>query len=171
MSRLPDYRTVPFRGGAGAVADPAAWTDRFRDETGRVPDECAWRTGEQIDVCPLYTAADTAAFQIGSRGIDRVVERLVQVDDPAAFVRGREAQRSDTLDDPDNRICQFVHLGCYRGRIVGVGDDRVELADTQLPGKGVDNVGFTREFELDQRLTQSLAGLALGRQRRLQIIL
>ena len=60
MSRLPDFSKVPFRNRAGDGPGPGAWADRFAAETGVPPANRAWRTGEQIDVQPLYTAADIA---------------------------------------------------------------------------------------------------------------
>ncbi len=64
MSRLPDYTKVPLRGGAPApAADPAAWRAQFAATVGVEPEAAAWRTGEQIVVKPLHTAADLAGCE------------------------------------------------------------------------------------------------------------
>ena len=63
MSRLPDFAKVPFRTSSGDNSRPDAWAEGFAADVGSTPAEQTWRTGEQIDVRPLYTAADTAALE------------------------------------------------------------------------------------------------------------
>ncbi len=57
MKTFPDFSNVPFVGGA-VSATPDQWSARFKSETGKTPDESLSKTLEQIDLQPLYTAAD-----------------------------------------------------------------------------------------------------------------
>ncbi|MGD8397062.1 MAG: methylmalonyl-CoA mutase [Candidatus Eiseniibacteriota bacterium] len=69
-SRVPDFAALelgidaaqrPSRdaGGTAAAAEArAAWRRRVEAETGRTLEALVWHTLEQIDVAPLYTAAD-----------------------------------------------------------------------------------------------------------------
>jgi len=61
MNRIPDFRTLSLTAaGDETPAPPAPWAAEVRRATGRDPGELAWRTDEQIDVQPLYRAADNA---------------------------------------------------------------------------------------------------------------
>lgn len=61
--KSPDFTTLPYRDGAAAAPDLAQWRERAEHEAGKSLDELTWRTMEQIDVRPLYTAADLARFE------------------------------------------------------------------------------------------------------------
>ena len=58
MNPIPDFTKIEL--GGRPSADAAAWQRRVQEAAGRAPDELKWHTPEQIDVQPLYTAADLA---------------------------------------------------------------------------------------------------------------
>jgi len=57
MNRIPDYSRIQ-RKPAAAAADHVRWAESFQAATGAAPDASRWTTNEQIDVAPLYTAAE-----------------------------------------------------------------------------------------------------------------
>ena len=57
MKTFPDFTQIPFE-TAPAPATFAEWRVRFEAETGKSLEEWASKTLEQIDLQPLYTAAD-----------------------------------------------------------------------------------------------------------------
>ena len=57
MADIPNFADVPYA-GTKADADLDAWKARVQQETAKSPDEMLWSTPEQLDVKPLYTAAD-----------------------------------------------------------------------------------------------------------------
>jgi methylmalonyl-CoA mutase len=62
MTSLPDFTQIDYR--TEYPRHPFdAWRQAFMAETGLSPDEFVWRTLEQIDVYPLYTADDLAGMQ------------------------------------------------------------------------------------------------------------
>ncbi len=76
MSRLPDFSKVASRrsshssshsssrdGSADKPADFQTWQQEFDKETGQIPDNSNWLTNEQIQIKPLYTAADTEGLE------------------------------------------------------------------------------------------------------------
>ncbi len=62
MSQTPDFTKIDYKPVA-AESDLAAWEEQAQKETGRSLDELAWRTMEQIDVKPLYTAKDIEGLE------------------------------------------------------------------------------------------------------------
>ncbi len=60
--KTPDFTTLPYRDGA-AAPEIAQWRERAEREAGKPLDELRWRTMEQIDVRPLYTAEDSARLE------------------------------------------------------------------------------------------------------------
>ncbi len=60
--KTPDFTTLPYRDGAAAPT-LAQWRERAEREAGKPLDEIVWRTMEQIDVRPLYTAEDMAGLE------------------------------------------------------------------------------------------------------------
>ncbi len=60
--KTPDFTTLPYRDGA-AAPEIAQWRERAEREAGKPLDELLWRTMEQIDVRPLYTAEDSAGLE------------------------------------------------------------------------------------------------------------
>ncbi len=60
--KTPDFTTLPYRDGA-AAPEIAQWRERAEREAGKPLDELLWRTMEQIDVRPLYTAEDSARLE------------------------------------------------------------------------------------------------------------
>jgi methylmalonyl-CoA mutase len=58
----PDFTAIPYSEGA-AAPDLARWRALAGQEAGRPIEELTWRTLEQIDVRPLYTAADLAGLE------------------------------------------------------------------------------------------------------------
>src|SRR5690349_11878842 len=57
MKTFPDFTQVPFD-VPSAPATFESWRARFEAETGKPVTELVHKTLEQIDVRPLYTAAD-----------------------------------------------------------------------------------------------------------------
>ncbi|MEM8531371.1 MAG: methylmalonyl-CoA mutase [Chloroflexota bacterium] len=55
MSKNPDFTTMNYE-GAAPDADLQTWRTQFEHETGQSFDTFIWKTMEQIDVQPLYTA-------------------------------------------------------------------------------------------------------------------
>jgi methylmalonyl-CoA mutase len=62
MKTFPDFTTVPFA-SAPAPTTADQWRSQFADETGKAPDQCFRKTLEQIDLEPLYTAANLASCE------------------------------------------------------------------------------------------------------------
>lgn len=62
MSKYPDFTQIPYSAEAAPV-DLDAWKAQFEAATGESFDDHVWRTLEQIDVKPLYTAEDTAGLE------------------------------------------------------------------------------------------------------------
>jgi len=62
MTKTPDFTAIGYLGEV-QPADYSAWEKAVRAETSLTPDELVWRTMEQIDVKPLYTAADIANLE------------------------------------------------------------------------------------------------------------
>ena len=62
MSGIPDFSKLPLLDPAALAAgdDRAAWQARL--ERARNGHDPVWHTPEQIDVQPLYTAQDLAAY-------------------------------------------------------------------------------------------------------------
>ncbi|ABU59908.1 methylmalonyl-CoA mutase [Roseiflexus castenholzii] len=60
--KTPDFTTLPYRDGAAAPT-LAQWRERAEREAGKPLDALVWRTMEQIDVRPLYTADDIAGLE------------------------------------------------------------------------------------------------------------
>jgi methylmalonyl-CoA mutase len=58
----PDFTAIPYSEG-GSAPDLERWRALARQEAGRPIEELTWRTLEQIDVRPLYTAADLAGLE------------------------------------------------------------------------------------------------------------
>ncbi|MCR4817494.1 MAG: methylmalonyl-CoA mutase [Fretibacterium sp.] len=59
----PDFTKIDFSvPTSGRPFDRAAWAEGFKSETGKAPEEMAFRTMEQIDVDPLYTEEMGASF-------------------------------------------------------------------------------------------------------------
>ncbi|MGA2749934.1 MAG: methylmalonyl-CoA mutase [Verrucomicrobiota bacterium] len=62
MKVFPDFANVAFQAGpVSATSDQ--WRARFESETGKPPAQSTHKTLEQIDLAPLYTAADLAACE------------------------------------------------------------------------------------------------------------
>jgi len=57
----PDFTQIPY--APATTATLPEWSSAFRTATGSEPGARLWRTMEQIDVQPLYTAADTAGLE------------------------------------------------------------------------------------------------------------
>jgi len=57
MKTFPDFTKIAFEAAPGRTTF-ADWRARFETETGRLLEECVHKTLEQIDLQPLYTAAD-----------------------------------------------------------------------------------------------------------------
>ncbi|NDJ60181.1 MAG: methylmalonyl-CoA mutase [Chloroflexi bacterium] len=57
MSTTPDFTQMPYQADF-PKQDPAEWRKQVEAAAGRSLDELVWRTMEQIDVKPLYTAED-----------------------------------------------------------------------------------------------------------------
>ncbi len=62
MSQTPDFTKIDYKTTA-AKSDPAAWEEQAQKETGHTLEDLAWRTMEQIDVKPLYTAKDIEGLE------------------------------------------------------------------------------------------------------------
>ena len=62
MKTIPDFTKIDFA-TTPAPATMADWRRRFEAETGHTPEHLAYRTLEQIDLQPLYTAADLACCE------------------------------------------------------------------------------------------------------------
>ncbi len=62
MNKTPDFTTIAYAPRRAPV-DVAAWRAQVEQATGQSLDELVWRTMEQIDVKPLYTADDTAGLE------------------------------------------------------------------------------------------------------------
>ncbi|WP_448540958.1 methylmalonyl-CoA mutase [Roseiflexus sp.] len=60
--KTPDFTTLPYRDGA-AAPDREQWRERAEREAGRPLDTLVWRTMEQLDIRPLYTAEDIAGLE------------------------------------------------------------------------------------------------------------
>ncbi len=58
MSNIPDFSKIDFDAVGGVEGDLAQWHARAEAESNRSSAEQIWHTPEQIDVWPLYTAAD-----------------------------------------------------------------------------------------------------------------
>jgi methylmalonyl-CoA mutase len=64
MSKLPDFANMEYDPGRPAEAvDPERWRALAAREAVGPIDELTWRTGERIDVKPLYTAGDIAGLE------------------------------------------------------------------------------------------------------------
>jgi methylmalonyl-CoA mutase len=61
VSRIPDFTRVAL--GAPRPGDLAAWQAEARAAGLGDPDTLRWRTNEQLDVAPLYAAADVAGCE------------------------------------------------------------------------------------------------------------
>ena len=62
MNRIPDFSKIEWK----TDADPSTtdeWRRRLENETGREWKDLVWRTNEQIDVNPLYTAGDMEGLE------------------------------------------------------------------------------------------------------------
>jgi len=57
MKTFPDFSKVSFEAAAAPVTFDE-WRVRFEAETGKSLEECAFKTLEQLDLKPLYTATD-----------------------------------------------------------------------------------------------------------------
>ncbi len=57
MNTFPDFTQIPFDSAPAAVTYEQ-WSERFQAETGQTPEQWAFKTLEQIDLQPLYTAKD-----------------------------------------------------------------------------------------------------------------
>ena len=62
MTETPDFTKIPLQTG-GKKQDYAAWQADIEARTGKPAREYVWKTLEQIDVKPLYTAADLNALE------------------------------------------------------------------------------------------------------------
>ncbi len=65
MTQIPDFTRVPLAPDHAAFPDSdrfSTWQQAFQAATGQSPMERSWRTPEQIDVKPLYTAADLSGL-------------------------------------------------------------------------------------------------------------
>ncbi|MEW6364309.1 MAG: methylmalonyl-CoA mutase [Acidobacteriota bacterium] len=62
MSKIPDFSTFPFDGPA-ARATLREWFNGAEAQAGRALHTFVWKTPEQIDLRPLYTAADLDGLQ------------------------------------------------------------------------------------------------------------
>ncbi|WP_027417342.1 methylmalonyl-CoA mutase [Aneurinibacillus terranovensis] len=62
MSNTPDFTKIAYP-KAEPAGDFAGWRERAEKQAGKSLDEMIWRTMEQIDVKPLYTAQDTAGME------------------------------------------------------------------------------------------------------------
>ncbi len=60
--KTPDFTTLPYRDGAAAPS-LAQWREQVTREAGKPLEALTWRTMEQIDVRPLYTAEDMAGLE------------------------------------------------------------------------------------------------------------
>ena len=58
----PDFTQLPYPAAAPAPQSLADWQAALEAATGQPAADFLWRTMEQIDVRPLYTASDTAAL-------------------------------------------------------------------------------------------------------------
>jgi len=58
----PDFTQLPYPAAAPAPQSLADWQAALEAATGQPAADFLWRTMEQIDVRPLYTAGDTAAL-------------------------------------------------------------------------------------------------------------
>mgnify|MGYP000148726932 CR=1 FL=1 len=58
----PDFTTIAYR-DAAAAPDLAQWRALAEQEAGQPLENLVWRTMEQIDVKPLYTAADLESLE------------------------------------------------------------------------------------------------------------
>jgi methylmalonyl-CoA mutase len=56
---VPDFSGMPLDAPAPS-GDAATWASAVAEAVGKEPGELAWQTPEDIEVAPLYTAADTA---------------------------------------------------------------------------------------------------------------
>jgi len=59
MKTFPDFTKLAFD-SAPAKASYADWCAQFKAETGKSVEDWAYMTLEQIELKPLYTAADLA---------------------------------------------------------------------------------------------------------------
>lgn len=64
----PDFTKIDLAApsllkGTGPAYDAKAWERMFKSETGKAPDEMNYKTMEQIDVAPLYTADKNSGYQ------------------------------------------------------------------------------------------------------------
>ncbi len=62
MKTFPDFTKLAFDPAPGS-ATAEQWSKSFEAETGKTPAKAAFKTLEQIDLQPLYTAADLAACE------------------------------------------------------------------------------------------------------------
>ncbi len=64
MLKKPDFTQIPFQQGTEEQKNSreAAWRQQFQKATGMKPEELLYKTMEQIDVKPLYTAEDYAGL-------------------------------------------------------------------------------------------------------------
>ena len=57
MNKFPDFTQISFE-SAPAPVTYSQWSQRFETETGQTPEQWAFKTLEQIDLKPIYTAED-----------------------------------------------------------------------------------------------------------------
>lgn len=62
MTKAPDFTKIALQTG-GKKQDYAAWQADIEARTGKPAREYVWKTLEQIDVKPLYTADDLNALE------------------------------------------------------------------------------------------------------------
>ena len=76
----PDFTKIDLAApallkGTGPAYDAKAWERMFKSETGKAPDEMNYKTMEQIDVAPLYTADKNSSYQhLDSQTICRLLD-------------------------------------------------------------------------------------------------
>jgi len=63
MSKIPNFKDLPFPGAGVAVQTPETWSKAAQRVAGRPVSELGWKTAEGIDVKALYTAADRAGIE------------------------------------------------------------------------------------------------------------
>jgi methylmalonyl-CoA mutase len=62
MRKNPDFSKLDIRRPVRPF-DISTWSKRVERETGHTPEDLIWKTTEQIDVKPLYTAGDLAGVE------------------------------------------------------------------------------------------------------------
>jgi methylmalonyl-CoA mutase len=61
MNTFPDFTVIPFATEPAAQPTLEQWASRFETETGKKPAQLNYKSLEQIELHPLYTAADLAS--------------------------------------------------------------------------------------------------------------